>query len=130
MVLLFAHGLDDQFSIFEHLMLMGLISYSKSTKRYKVRLSAAGQRPMAPVAIDAAAALEAGSDGVLADDDDPELDGRENWPAFVAANGPAVEALWQRGVKLMFSDSAPADIDAEGAEDDSDDIDDDAGKLD
>ena len=130
MVLLWEGGLNNDFSRFETLAFLGLITYSKSTKGYRLRFEDNGiDTTTFPAVAEAKRRKSAGEQ--LEDDDtrgrtattDPELPAKHLWPAFCAEHKADTDLLWERAKVMLFDDKAIADVEDDGIDDDADELD-------
>lgn len=129
LVILFEGGLNDAYSKLETLIFLGLVTYSKSTKRFKFRFSDYGIEtttfPASTSKKSAGASLEEDDDAGRTRSNDPELPSKAEWPSFYSSHKSDIDALWDKAKALMFDDTAPVDVDAEDMDGDDLDLDDD-----
>ena len=128
MVLLFEGGLSNDYSKFETLCFLGLVSYSKSTKRYAIKFSTAGIETTTFAAVaekkSTGSRLEEDDDRGGRRSNDPEIENKRAWSQFYVEHQVDCDRLWDVARGLLFSDTIEADV--EGADDDDDlDLDDD-----
>jgi RecA/RadA recombinase len=119
LVLLFNGGFSNIFSKLETMIFMGIVTYSKSTKRFTLRFASNG--------IETTTFLTDKTTKSLQDDDDrgrrsddPELESKALWPTFYEAHKVDIDELWKVSKKIMFSDGAAADLTADDLDDDDD----------
>lgn len=132
LVLLFNGGLNNLYSKLETMIYLGMITYSKSTKRFTFRFSKAGINTTtfgsSPATEEkkkksAGSQLEEDDDVGRPRSDDPEMDGKKDWPAFYEAHKADCDLLWEKSRALLFDDNIAADVDDTDDDDGKEDLD-------